>query len=66
MLYTQSLVRVYKNTKNAQSLYHTSVEACKCVLQIYKFYKNILQLSTKLHTSTKSVQWNFTEKPIFT
>ena len=66
MLYTQSLVRVCKNTKNAQTLYHTSVEACKCVLQIYKFYKNILLLSTKLHTSTKSVQWNFTEKPTFT
>ena len=66
MLYTQSLVRVYKNTKNAQSLYHTSVEPCKCVLQIYKFYKNILPISTKLHTVTKSVQWNFTEKPIFT
>ena len=47
MLYTQSLVRVYKNTKNAQTLYHTSVEACKCVLQIYKFYKNTLLLSTK-------------------
>ena len=62
MLYTQPIEQVCKNTKIEQTIYHTSVEPCKCVLQIYKFYKNILPISTKLHTIIKSVQLNFTEK----